>query len=352
MAGRPHKKRLAQLERIKQLEEKVKVDTERALNSLPGGSRPGNPLQSRPNGDIHCRVCDCTMNSGAQAQSHIGGVKHRTKMDRAYRSLRGFRGGRGGFGRGFGGGFGGWGGGGRGGWAGAHWGPAVPELSVGGETGGVCSSEEAEEEYERVLSEALADNVDLEEATARAEAAKQAALSVFTPGSDSSSLQEEEEEEGEGEGEGTFPPPGIQVISEPAGETAGCYRCSLCGVMLLAESSLQAHLQTAAHRDKAAGRGSSNLGRGSGRGKIYRGKHNANTDGTMKAQRGRRGLISHGELMPDRLTKSQRKAQPKDIAGYLAQKTAEAGLETEGDIRKHAPLLMNFVKGGVMEGNQ
>ena len=69
----------------------------------------------------------------------------------------------------------------------------------------------------------------------------------------------------------------------------------------------------------------------------------------MKAQRGRRGLISHGELMPDRLTKSQRKAQPKDIAGYLAQK---AGLEKEGDIRKHAPLLMNFVKGGVMEGNQ
>ena len=95
MAGRPHNKRVAQLERMKLLEEKVKADTERALNSLPGGNRPGNPLQSKPNGDIHCVVCDCTMNSGAQAQSHIGGVKHRTRMDRTYRSFRG-RPGRGG----------------------------------------------------------------------------------------------------------------------------------------------------------------------------------------------------------------------------------------------------------------
>ena len=43
MAGRPHNKRVAQLERIKQLEEKVKVDTERALNSLPGGAGPATP---------------------------------------------------------------------------------------------------------------------------------------------------------------------------------------------------------------------------------------------------------------------------------------------------------------------
>ena len=72
----------------------------------------------------------------------------------------------------------------------------------------------------------------------------------------------------------------------------------------------------------------------------------------MKAQRGRRGLISHGELMPDKLSKGQKKTQPKDIATYLAQKTAEAGVENDGNIKKHAPLLMNFVKGGVMEGNQ
>ena len=346
MAGRPHNKRVAQLERIKQLEEKVKVDTERAMNSLPGGNRPGNPLQSRPNGDIHCTVCNCTMNSGAQAQSHIGGIKHRTRMDRTYRSFRG-RPGRGGFGRGFGG----WGGPGRGGWAGGNWGPPGPDLFLSGETAGVCSTEEAAEEYERVLSEALADNVDLEEATARAEAAKQAALSIFSPQQENE--QEKEVEGEEEEEERKFPPPGIQVISEPAGEMAGTYRCTLCGVMLLSEANLQSHLQTASHQQNSAMRRSGQLrGRGQGRGKIYRGKQNANSDGTMKAQRGRRGLISYGELMPDRLTKSQKKTQPKDIAAYLAQKTAEAGLENDGNIKKHAPLLMNFVKGGVMEGNQ
>ena len=83
IAGKPHKKRAAQTEKIKQLQDKVAADTERAMNSVPGGNRPGNPLQSRPNGDIHCTVCDVTMNSGAQAQSHIGGVKHRTRMDRS-----------------------------------------------------------------------------------------------------------------------------------------------------------------------------------------------------------------------------------------------------------------------------
>ena len=302
VAGRPHNKRVAQLERIKQLENKVKEDTERAINSLPGGNRPGNPLQSKPNGDIHCRVCDCTMNSGAQAQSHIGGVKHRTRMDRTYRSFRGRAGRGGGFGRGFGG----WGGPGRGGWAGGYWGPPGPEIFPAGETETVCSSEEAEEEYERVLAEALADNVDLQEATARAEAAKQAALSNFSPEQAAASQTQEEEKE-----TGTF------LQSEPA---------------------LQSNLQTTA--------------RGRGRGQIYRGKPNASSEGTLKAQRGRRGLISYGETRPDRLTKSQKKAQPKDLAAYLALKTAEAGLEGEGNIKKHAPLLMNFVKGGVMEGNQ
>ena len=85
---------------------------------------------------------------------------------------------------------------------------------------------------------------------------------------------------------------------------------------------------------------------------MYRGRSNASSEGTMKAQRGRRGLISHGELMPDKLSKSQKKAQPKDIKSFLAQRTAEVGLESSGDVRRHAPLLMNFVKGGVMEGNQ
>ena len=160
------------------------------------------------------------------------------------------------------------------------------------EASAVCTSEEADEEYERVLAEALADNVELKEASARAEAAKQAALRMISPAQEEDSQEEEE---------GTIP----------------------------------------TQSDQSRGRG-----------KIYRGKANATSDGTLKAQRGRRGLISYGELIPDKLTKGQKKAQPKDIASIIAQKTAEAGLDNDGSVKKHAPLLMNFVRGGVMEGNQ
>ena len=207
-------------------------------------------------------------------------------------------------------------------------------------TDGINSnSTEANKEYERVLSESLADNVDLEEAKARAEAAKLAVLG---------SLVEADFEEAE---EGSFPPPGVEVVREPEGGSVGTYRCNMCGVLLLSEINLQNHLQTEGHNHNLALR-SGVQGGARGRGKVYRGRSNANSDGTMKAQRGRRGLISNGELMPDKLSKSQKKAQPKDIAAFLAQKTAEAGLESSGDVRRHAPLLMNFVKGGVMEGNQ
>merc|ERR1719411_1970308 len=101
------------------------------------------------------------MNSGAQAQSHISGVKHRTKMERAMR--------------------GGFHGGGPPMWAP----PAQPEMAQDP----VCDDEEANEEYERVLSEALADNIDVEEAKSRAEAAKQAALGAI----DATALTEQTE---------------------------------------------------------------------------------------------------------------------------------------------------------------
>ena len=75
----------------------MKADTERAANSLPGGNVPNNPLTALPNGDIKCTVCEVTMNGGAQAQSHLGGVKHKTRMDKAVRaSWRGRGGWRGG----------------------------------------------------------------------------------------------------------------------------------------------------------------------------------------------------------------------------------------------------------------
>ena len=357
--GKPHRKRAAQTEKIRQLQEKVKQDTERAMNSVPGGDRPNNPLQSRPNGDIYCTVCDVNMNSGAQAQGHIMGVKHKSRMDRAMRSLRG-RGGRGvrggrGFGRGFRGGYTG----------GQQWAP--PPGLINTEEAD-CDDDEAQEEYDRVLSEALADNVDMEEAEMRAEAAKQAALGAFASlnntGPEPEDDMDEMEYENEFEDNGTFPPPGIDVIKMPEGDDEGQYRCLVCGVMLLNNNNLTNHLQQLSHQmsveDKRKERRQEierRRANGRGRGKIYRGRCNAYQEGSMKAQRGRRGLISYGEVMPNKLTKGQKKAQPKDIAELLAKKGQEAGINSGGapggteSNKKMASYLMSFVKGGVMEGN-
>merc|ERR1719336_2276181 len=95
--------------------------------------------------------------------------------------MRSFRGRGRGFGRGFGpggpgmmrGGFG-FGGGPR------MWGPPNGGNNEQFEADeGLCDEDEATEEYERVLAEALADNIDVEEAKSRAEAAKQAALGAL-----------------------------------------------------------------------------------------------------------------------------------------------------------------------------
>ena len=298
------------------------------------------------------------MNSGAQAQSHISGVKHRTKMERA---MRGFRG----RGRGFGP-RGSWGPGMRGGFHNGGppmWAPpAQPEMAQDP----VCDDEEANEEYERVLSEALADNIDVEEAKSRAEAAKQAALGAIDAAAITEQTEanvEEEESDDDEEDDSKFPPPGIDIINMPEGENPGTYRCNCCGVMLLSESNLQNHLATAAHqmfiderrkarRQQKAARLAMARGRGGAgaKSKVYRGRCNAYQEGSMKAQRGRRGLISYGETMPDKLSKSQKKAQPKDIAELLARKAAEGGGD-DTNMKKHGHLLMSFVKGETLEGN-
>lgn len=344
--GKPHKKRMAQVSKMKQLEEKVKADTERAMNSVPGGSQPENPLESLPNGDIHCRVCDCNMNSGAQAQSHIVGVKHRHRMDKFVRGQRGRGRGRGGF-------FGN-----RGGFHGAHHQP-VPLMDIQ-----VCNqvtTEEAEEEYERVFAESLANNVDVEEATRIAEEAKQSALAFCEDVElgDSAVVQQFH-----AENDSRFPPRGIVIISVPTDGKPGTYKCNLCSVLLLSEANLEQHLVADNHQDSiiksSLGSLGSNQGHveqqsGSGRGKIYRGRPNAINSGSMKAQRGRRGLISYGEVMPDKLTKGQKKAQPKDIASILAQKSMAVGVATGAATteagKKVMPLLMSFVRGGIMEGD-
>ena len=326
------------------------------MNQVPE-DKPGNPLQSRENGDIYCNVCDVTMNSGAQAQGHIMGVKHKSRMDRAMRSFRGR--GRGGFGRG------GWGG--RGGYSGGPgprmWGPPPdmdpPQID---QEEANCDEDEANEEYERVLSEALADNVDVEEAKMRAEAAKQAALGAFAAlGYDQEPEEEMDETEyaNQYEDNGTFPPPGIDILQMPEGDNTGQYRCLVCGVMLLNENNLTNHLSQLSHQmnieDKRKERRQEiearKAGRGRGKGKIYRGRCNAKQEGSMKAQRGRRGLISYGETMPEKLSKSQKKAQPKDIAALLALKSSEAGVNPGGDMKKVAPYLMSFVRGGIIDGD-
>jgi len=349
--GKPHKKRVAQVSKMKQLEEKVKADTERAMNSIPGGSQPDNPLESRPNGDIHCRICDCNMNSGAQAQSHIVGVKHRHRMDKFMRGQRGRGRGRGVF-------FGN-----RGGFHGIpHQHHPVPLMDL--DLVNQVTSEDADEEYERVFAESLANNVDIEEATRLAEEAKQSALAFsedVEPG-DSAVVQQFQ-----AENDSRFPPRGIVIISVPIAGKPGTYKCNLCGVLLTSESNLEQHLVADKHQDSltisslsaldsSQSQGEQQIGRG--RGNVYRGRPNAESFGSMKAQRGRRGLISYGEVMPEKLSKSQKKAQPKDIASILAQRSMSIGVPsgtvvtpTEAAGKKVMPLLMSFVRGGVMEAD-
>ena len=79
----------------------IREDTEMAKNAMPGREGPDNPLESTDDGNIRCKVvllqltlvprlisngltqvCDCIMNSGAQAQAHLNGTKHRHRMDK------------------------------------------------------------------------------------------------------------------------------------------------------------------------------------------------------------------------------------------------------------------------------
>lgn len=78
------------------------------------------------------------------------------------------------------------------------------------------------------------------------------------------------------------------------------------------------------------------------RGKVYQGRSGAGN--FLKAQRGRRGLISTGEMMPEKLTKAQRREESNDIAAsiqnHLAKQTGEV---------KVLPLLMSFVRGETIQ---
>merc|ERR1719278_1734751 len=315
LAGRPHQKKMAQVERAKKLEAKIKEDTEMAKNAMPGREGPDNPLESTDDGNIRCKVCDCIMNSGAQAQAHLNGTKHRHRMDKHVRGLRGRGRGRGAFrgGHNF-----------RGGFhqaSGPGWGSQFvePEEEPVKDEDEVTTAE-AEEEYKRVFAECLENNFDLDLATKTAKAAMRAALNIV----DSEDESDENEEEDEYDEEMEDLTRGITVIEPPSedGGKPGQYRCDLCEppIQLHSEVELENHVVSEGHKKAGAllapltsfphgGGAEKGKGRGRGggkgkldptRGKVYRGRPNALSADTMKAQRGRRGLISFGEVMPSK----------------------------------------------------
>merc|ERR1719220_2754672 len=201
------------VERAKKLEEKIKEDTELAKNALPGGEGPNNPLESTDDGNIRCKVCDCIMNSGAQAQAHLTGTKHRHRMDKHMRGLRGR-----GRGRGRGGGNTSFRGGHnfRGGFhqaSGPGWGSSFAghDEEEGRDEDEVTTAE-AEEEYKRVFAECLENNFDLDLATKTAKAAMRAALNIV----DSEDESDENEEEEEYDEEMEDLTRGITVIEPPS----------------------------------------------------------------------------------------------------------------------------------------
>jgi hypothetical protein len=231
---------------------------------------------------------------------------------------------------------------------GPGWGAQFAEPAVQKVDEDEVTTKEAEEEYRRVFNQCLENNFDLDQATKSAKAAMRAALGIVD--------SEDEDSGGDGEGEEvlgededdnveTFPPPGISIVTPPSsdGGKPGYYRCEVCEADLKSEVELEEHLVTAGHEQAVTGSGlvslssfphGSRSARGRGvpwdptRGKVYRGRPNALSADTMKAQRGRRGLISYGEVMPSKLTKGQKKLARKkgDISSILATHAVDAAL--------------------------
>jgi len=245
----------------------------------------------------------------------------------------------------------------------------------------VVSTTDAEDEYRRVFENCLENNFDLEGATKAAKKAMRNALDIV----DSSDEEENEDqkdqqdqqdqqdqEEDEEVGEESFPPLGVSVVTPPDGGTPGIYNCDLCEVTLKSEVELEEHLVTEEHvkafsgsalasihnfphgpgagttRGKGVSRGNRARGEPSDpkRGKVYKGRPNAMSSDTMKAQRGRRGLISFGEVMPAKLTKGQKKInkEKNNIAAVIGAHKIETALNP-GDDGKTLPLLQAFIKG-------
>lgn len=240
----------------------------------------------------------------------------------------------------------------------------IPLMQVDTGFGPPCDDDDQEaiEEYNAAFEEALANNVDVQEAHRIAESARQAMVSQQGFSADDTDLIQPFEDE---EGETTFPPRGIVILASSGGP--GQFRCDLCHVLLTSEFDLENHLVSIKHQsflqmNTQGFSGSMPPGmRGRGRGgpRVHRGS--AGGRGNMKAQRGRKGLIAVGEVIPAKRSKTEKKAAKEEMGQIIEKMRNPAKTEETNDVKtagkgnnkwnsmdKMKPLLMTFVKGGTM----
>jgi len=369
------RKKLLEKEKLK-VENAVAGKTMQELPSVPMAglkTEPGTSTLDKEDDfltiqgqETICTLCDARMNSQDMITSHLAGNKHNKNL-RIHKSRGGgvARGGA----RAQGGGrsaafVGSFGRGGRGGSHGNRGGRApVPPVTIKQEIKIEKNDEDtktlvdkARAEYDRVLADGEVAGLCDEEAQQKALDAMNA---VLASGKDANSsrpvkiaeqgmaacladlkvkletgeieLEEPVEEEVDNN---SWPPPHVTIVVKPKGFKPGTYKCELCDVILASEPILEAHINSPGHKEELSKPPSL---RKKNQGTVYRGRTSA--DNIVKAQRGRRGLISIGEIMPHKMNKSERREQgdiAKSIEKHLAQQ--------KGDV-KVLPLLMNFVKG-------
>jgi len=317
--------------------------------------------------EIVCTLCDARMNSQDMVHAHLSGKNHNKKVNQN----RG-RGGARGRGRtaSFVGSFNSSRGGSHANRGGRT---TVPIQRQNNHEDMKKKVTSARAEYDRVLADALARHVDEEVAQEQALEAMNNFLSNNGESSQVAGSQVEDEQDSRKEPAGKvtpsgmaatladlkvkvekgelempvvndtnsgasnskqWPPLNVTIVVKPKGFKPGTYKCELCDVVLASEPILEAHLNSPAHKEEEAKPASL---RKRNQGKVFTRRYAA--DGLVKAQRGRRGLISSGEIMPLKMSKSERR-QEADIA-----KSIEKHLSKQTGETKVLPLLMNFVKG-------
>jgi len=322
-----------------------------ANSSIDNTQEPEEPeFLQMINGEFVCTLCDARMNNREMRDSHFAGQRHRKallKYETKRRRTMGNAGLRG-----------------AKAWAaskgGGHVnrGDRIAQVAVPVEESPQDKQKRAElarSEYDRILAEALARKDSDQSAQEQALQAMNAILSGSIP------LHQIKQEPGttnpppvslavsdislgngvkteENLNKNQWPPPYVTVVVKPRGFKPGTYKCELCDVTLASEPNLEAHINSPGHKEEEEKPPSL---RKRNQGKVFVDK--VRYDNIVKAQRGRRGLISSGEIMPHKLNKSEKREQA-DIA-----KSIEKHLNSQtGDV-KVLPLLMNFIKGETIQ---